>query len=165
MSLTPRIEYVSGKAAYASVNDYAAQVLAKESPASIAFAADGRMLTAGRQSVSGEEVRYHLVYFLYPSSVEITATAGAARSLDGSLRFLLPVISPTGEPIERPDDHTICIRKPKGTVVVSVDAPHSFEAVSKERTFNLVPGFECVPLSVIMQPGKELRIQLKVVPA
>ncbi|HEY0308751.1 MAG TPA: hypothetical protein VGB94_11375 [Acidobacteriaceae bacterium] len=164
MSLTPRIEYVSGKTAYASVNDYAAQVLAKSSPASIAFAADGRMLTAGRQSVS-EEVRYHLSYFLYPSSVEIAATAGAAHSLDGSLRFLLPVISRTGEPIERPDDHTICIHKPKGTIVVSVDAPHSFEPVPEERTFNLVPGFECVPLSVTMQSDKELRLQLKVIPA
>jgi len=164
MSLTPRIEYVTDKNTYTSVNDYTAQILSKASPTSIAFDADGRILTTNRQSVSSEEVRYHLSYFLYASIVEITATAGAAHSLDGSLRFLLPVISRTGEAIERPYDHTICIRKPKGTVVVSVDAPHSFEPVPEERTFNLVPGFECIPLTIAMQSGKELRIRLEVVP-
>ncbi|MDR3735002.1 MAG: hypothetical protein P4L10_05615 [Acidobacteriaceae bacterium] len=165
MSLTPRIEYVSGTNTYTSVNDFAAQTLAKASPTSIAFDADGRMLTASRQSVSSEEVRYHLSYFLYASIVDITATAGAAHNFDGLLRFILPVISRTGEVIERPSDHTISIRKPKGTVVVSIDAPHGFEPVPEARTFNLVPGFECVPLAIAMQPGKELRIRLKVLPA
>ena len=30
-------------------------------------------------------------------------------------------------------------------MVIRTDAAQGFEAVPKERTFNLVPGFECVP--------------------
>jgi len=34
--------------------------------------------------------------------------------------------------------------------------------VPKERTFNLVPGFECVALEVGMEVGKDMRIQIEV---
>ena len=42
------------------------------------------------------------------------------------------------------------------------DAARGFEAAPKERTFNLVPGFECVALAVGMELGKEVRIQVEV---
>jgi len=40
------------------------------------------------------------------------------------------------------------IAKKTGAIVVRTDAASGFEAVAKERTFNLVPGFECAAVVV-----------------
>ncbi len=63
--------------------------------------------------------------------------------------------------MERVDAQTIRITKPSGVLVVRTDHPAGFDAVPKERTFNLVPGFECVPLTVSMFPGKGIRIRIR----
>jgi len=38
----------------------------------------------------------------------------------------------------------------------------AFEAIPAERTFNLVPGFECVPLVVTLKPGVKVAVRLEV---
>ena len=43
--------------------------------------------------------------------------------------------------------------------VLAID--QAFEAVPVERTFNLVPGFECVALEVAMEVGKDVRVRLE----
>jgi hypothetical protein len=35
-----------------------------------------------------------------------------------------------------------------------------FEVVPKERTFNLVPGFEAIPLSVVLEVGRDTRVRI-----
>jgi hypothetical protein len=62
--------------------------------------------------------------------------------------------------VTQPDAKTVRITKAKGALVVTCDA--GFEAAPKERVFNLVPGFECVPLTVEMELGKEVRVRLEV---
>jgi hypothetical protein len=157
MPLTPRIEVVEGDRTYTSLNDLQAVLKAADSPGQISFNARGRLLTAPHQAPASSEMHYHLVYNVTAASVEIVASVDAAAA---QLRFILPVVSKAGESIERPDSHTIRIVKPKGTMIVRTDAPQGFEAIPAERTFNLVPGFECVPIVVTMQPAKELRVQL-----
>ena len=46
-------------------------------------------------------------------------------------------------------------------LTVHTDAAAGFGTVPKERTFNLVPGFEAIPLSVVMQPGQEVRVRIE----
>jgi hypothetical protein len=106
-------------------------------------------------------MRYHASYRLTETAVEIVAEASGMTASGMELRFILPVISPTGEAVERLDSTSIRIAKPAGALVVRTDAPQGFEAMPAERTFNLVPGFECVPLTVVMQPGKAVRIRLE----
>ena len=53
------------------------------------------------------------------------------------------------------------ISKPKGSLIVSIDAANRFESIPSERTFNLVPGFEAVPLVVAIQPGTEVRMRIE----
>lgn len=168
MPLTPRIEYAPAETAdraYTSVNDFEAVLKATDSPGRIAFDARGRLLTAARQSLPNGDMHYHLAYNLTESSLEIAAEiaagATAAPPSAASLRFILPVVSPTGEAVEQPDPKTIRILKPNGILTVRTNAPQGFETVPKERTFNLVPGLECVPLAITMQPGKEIRIQME----
>jgi hypothetical protein len=160
MELTPRIECAAGDRMYTSVCDFGAALTANATPERITFDARGRLLTAAHQPVPGGEVHYHLAYRLTGATVEITASADAAGP--APLQFLLPVISQHEEKLETIDARTIRVVKPKGALVVRTDAPQGFEALPKERTFNLVPGFECVPLAVTLQPGREVRVELSV---
>ena len=76
------------------------------------------------------------------------------------LTFVLPVISSHEEGVEHVDARTIRIAKRNGSLTIRTDSAAGFDAFTKERTFNLVPGFECLPLIVVMQPGKEIHVEL-----
>jgi hypothetical protein len=157
MTLTPRIELASNLI-YTSLSDFAAVLTANDSPDKIVFDVQGRMLTAAHQPPPGGELRYHLVYRLTESAVEIVASATDSSP---AARFILPVVSRAGEVVEQPDAQTIRITKPMGSLVVRTDAAQGFETGPKERTFNLVPGFECLALAVTLPPGQEVRLQLE----
>jgi hypothetical protein len=159
MALTPRIES-SGAKTYTSTSDFAAVVTVTSSPGLISFNALGSLLTAAHQPLPGDAAHYHLAYNFTPGRVEIVASAEAPAQTP--LSFILPIVARQDEAVERADAQTIHITKPSGVLVVRTDHPAGFDAVPKERTFNLVPGFECVPLTVSMSPGKEVRIQLEV---
>jgi hypothetical protein len=158
MELTPRIECAAGDRIYTSVCDFEATLSANSTQEQVTFDARGRLLTAAHQAVPNGDIPYHLVYRLSPAIVEIVASADAAGP--GPLRFLFPVVSQHDEAVKQVDAKTIRVTKRKGQLTVRTDAPQGFEALPHERTFNLVPGFECVPLAITMQPSQEIRIEL-----
>jgi len=157
MTLTPRIECVSDRV-YTSLSDFEAALTTTSTPQRITFDASGRLLTAAHTPAPNGEVHYHLVYGLTGATVEIVASTDAAGP--APLRFILPVVSPHNEAVEQIDRKTVRIAKRNGQLVVRTDAPQGFEAPTKERTFNLVPGFQCLPLAIVLRPGKEARIEL-----
>jgi hypothetical protein len=165
MPLTPRIE-LAGKQTCTSLSDFEATIIQHYERAGAAqlihFDAKGRLLTASHQPPPAGEVHYHLTYSLTDSAVEIKASADAPPQTP--LQFILPVISQSSEAVTQPDPKTIRITKPNGTLTVRTDAPQGFEATPKERTFNLVPGFECVPLAITMHPSQQITIQLEASP-
>jgi hypothetical protein len=161
MTLTPRIEMVLGPGSggtYTSLSDLEAVVTASDLDGEIRFEARGRLLTASHKPVAGGELRYSLKYMMSAGGVEIVARVDGAN-VAAPVRFVLPVISRSGETVVQPDAGTVRIAKAKGTLVVKTDA--AFEALATERTFNLVPGFECLALEVGMEPGKEVRIKIE----
>ncbi len=161
MPLTPRIE-LAGKQTYTSLSDFEAASTTTAKPAqqkspSTPAAASSPPPT---NRYPHGEAHYHLTYQLSPqSTVEITATA--ERPSKHSAQFILPVISRSTETITQPDPKTIRITKPNGTLTIRTNAPQGFEPIPKERTFNLVPGFEAVPLTIPMQPGQEIHVRLE----
>jgi hypothetical protein len=164
MPLTPRIES-AGKPTYTSLSDFEAATIAHlitELGASVIFGAKGRLLTASHQPPPNGEAHYYLTYNLTDSRVLITASADALAQTQ--LQFILPVISRSTEPFTQPDPKTIRITKRKGTLTIRTNASQGFAPIPKERTFNLVPGFECIPLTIKMQPGQQLQIQLEATP-
>ncbi len=162
MTLTPRIE-LAGKQTHTSLSDFEATITALlqqvGAAQEITFETKGRLLTASHKPSPDGEVRYSLIYNLTQSAVEIRATAEARSQTP--LQFILPVISQSNEPIDHPDPQTITIKKPKGILRIRTTATQGFEPIPKERTFNLVPGFEAIPLIITMQPGKEIQINLE----
>ena len=159
MPLTPRIESAA-KQTYTSLSDFEAILTTTATtPNLITFDARGRLLTASHQPMPDGDAHYHLTYRLTESTVEIIASADASSQIP--LQFILPVISRSNEAVAQLDPKTIQITKSKGTLIIHTNASQGFEAAPKERTFNLVPGFECVPLTITMHPGQEIQIHLE----
>jgi hypothetical protein len=163
MPLTPRIE-LAAKQICTSLSDFEATIIQNSEqvgPARlISFDVKGRLLTASHHPPTTGEAHYHLHYSLTQSAVEIRATVEAPSPTP--LHFILPVISSSTEIIAQPDPNTIQIKKPNGTLIVRTTAAQGFDTLPKERTFNLVPGFECVPIAISMQPGQEIRLDLEI---
>jgi hypothetical protein len=158
MPLTPRIESAA-KQTYTSLSDFEAILTTTAAPNQITFDVRGRLLTAAHQPMPDGNAHYHLIYRLTESAVEIIASADTPSQTP--LQFILPVISRSNEALAQPDPKTIQITKPNGTLTIRTDASQGFETIPKERTFNLVPGFECVPLTITMHPGEEIQIHLE----
>ncbi len=160
MGLTPRIEYVNGET-YTNLNDFKAVLTASQEAGVIVFHAQGRMLTSSRKPVAAREIFYRMIYRMSEAGVDIEASASGEVSGPTPLRVIVPVIARSGDRAEQVDAQTIRVVKAKGTVTVHTDAAAGFGAAYKEKTFNLVPGFEAFPLAVATAPGKEVRIRLQ----
>ena len=155
MELTPRIESVIDGNTYISVADFSATVTATTTPEQIIFNAQGRLLTARHEPLIHSY--YKVAYILSRTKVGIVATANAGSA---PLGLMLPVVSQHNEIIEYVDAQRIRIRKHNGSLLVRTYAPQGFDSQKSERTFNLVPGFECLPLMIKMRPDREVRVEL-----
>lgn len=161
IELTPRIECAAAET-YASVNDLKATLTASQHSDSIVFEARGRLLTASRQAPPSGDIAYHFAYTLNDASVEIAASATGSST--APLRLIVPILARATDHAEQPNPQTIRVTKPQGTLTIRTDAA-SFGPIPTERTFNLVPGFEAIPLTLALEPGKELRVRLEASPA
>ena len=52
-------------------------------------------------------------------------------------------------------------RNRKAILNVATSASAGIEPLPAKRIFNLVPGFECLPVTISMDAGEEIRIRLK----
>jgi hypothetical protein len=160
MALTPRTEYVSSET-YTNLNDFKAVLAASQSATEVVFNVEGRLLTASRQPVPSGDLGYRVMYRIDDKGVEIAANTTSQAPGSAPIRLIVPVIARDGEQATPVDSQTVRIAKAKGTLTASTDAAGGFDPGFKEKTFNLVPGFEAVPLSVLLAPGREVRIRLQ----
>ena len=162
MPLTPRIECTAGDT-YTSLNDYTARLSATRSCAGVVFEAHGRLMSNPHKPMEGDGLLYVVRWTIRESGVELAAGVTGKLPASASLQFIAPVIARQSERVERVSPQSVRISKPQGSLIVTVDAANRFEPISAERTFNLVPGFEAVPLIVAIQPGKEGRMRVEAV--
>jgi hypothetical protein len=161
MTLTPRIECRSGRV-YTSLNDLQAVVTKNTSPDEIVFEARGRLLSSAHMPLPEGDVHYQLIYRFTSAAAEIVATATGAAKVP--IELIIPVVSRSSEAVEQRDT-AVRIAKQRGVLSVTTNTKQGFAQLPKERTFNLIPGFECLPLSVTMQPGEKVQVRLQVVRA
>jgi hypothetical protein len=159
IELTPRIECAAAET-YISVNDFKASLTADRRAESLVFEARGRLLTTGHKAPPGGEIAYRFTYTLNDSHVEIAALA--TGSAPAPLRLIVPVLARAADKVEQPDSRTIRVTHPQGALTVRSDAA-PFEPLPSVRTFNLVPGFEAIPIVLVLESGKEARVQLEAV--
>ena len=67
--------------------------------------------------------------------------------------LVVPIVSPSGELISRLSDQEITIRKPEGLVRITSNRPLKIKHMAQERTFNMVPGVEAIPISIEFSEG------------
>ena len=161
MTLTPRIE-CAGDLAYTSLIDDEAVVTKNATPDAIVFETRGRLLSSTHKSVPEGETLYHLTYRFTSAAIEIAATASASMQPKAPIKLIVPVISSSSEELEQTDMQSIRIKKVAGVLWVTTDDKQGFSPLPKERAFNLVPGFECVPIAIRMRLGVETRIRIAV---
>jgi hypothetical protein len=156
MDLTPRIELAADHV-YTSLSDFKAVVTAEQQAEIIVFHAHGQLLTASRRPFRDAELQYHLVYRLDAKSVEVRATVNGNGPAPA--RLIVPIVCRPGEEVQQPDAQTVRILKAGGTLSLTTEPAAKLE--TSERTFNLVPGFEAIPLSVVLQPGIEAWVRIE----
>jgi hypothetical protein len=161
MTLTPRVECAVSET-YTSLNDLSATLKSNTTADGSVFDAAGRLLTIGHHPPQTGDVRYHLSYDLRAERVEIRVRVESEMPLPTTAKFILPVISSSGETVTTRDAKRVEITKPHGILSVTTNSVRGFDEIPKGRTFNLVPGFECVPLEVALVPGETTRVVLKV---
>ncbi|WP_188760624.1 hypothetical protein [Edaphobacter acidisoli] len=160
MPLTPRIEYTEAGKAYTNLNDYKAVLTAQPYAGSILFDAQGVLQTPSHAPLPGG-AKYHVTHRIADPAVELTASTTGLPTSAKTLRFIVPVIASSTDRVEQSNAQTVHIIRPKGTLVISTDAQQGFAPIPAQRTFNLVPGFEAVPLTVAMQPGEQVRVRIE----
>jgi hypothetical protein len=154
MCLTPRIECTVDGKTCTSACDPNATLTHTEANGSALFTSTGHLAdTSGKPT----PIRYTLAYTLTAGSVEIAITTTQATIPADPIRFILPVVSAQTEQASLTSPRSALILKPGGNLVLSTDAPTGFDPITLDpanRTFNLIPGFECIPFTITLAPGK-----------
>lgn len=160
MPLTPRIECTAVDT-YTSLNDYGASLSAARSGAEVVFQAHGRLMNNTHKPMEGDGLLYGVSWTIGESGVELAASVTGQLPASATLQFIAPVIARKGDRVEQVSPQSVRISKPKGSLIVTIDAANRFEPIPSKRTFNLVPGFEAVPLIAAIEPGKEVRVRIE----
>lgn len=162
MPLICRLECVCENETYMSCSDYKAVVQASQRSGEIVFTVTGQMQTVSHTPMKDGGLTYRFVYRLSENGVELRASAHGQVPSTAPVRLILPVVARAGERVEHPSPGTVHVVKPQGTLRLHTDAAHGFEAVPGTRVFNLVPGFECAPVCVLLSPDSEVSVRLEV---
>jgi hypothetical protein len=103
-----------------------------------------------------------LRYEFAADAVTIRAQTDRARPETLKLALTLPMISPSGEKVRQVSARRIEIQKPAGVVVIEADVPLRIRATARERAFNLVPGFQAVPIVVDFPAGGRVGVACRI---
>ncbi|OGV70951.1 MAG: hypothetical protein A2283_17355 [Lentisphaerae bacterium RIFOXYA12_FULL_48_11] len=159
MCLTPRIEYSTEGNVYTSLSDLKSRLSLEKAEKGLVVTAEGSLQTIKHDIPDDGDVRYRLVYKFTETSVKITA--GVTEGNTAGLKLIVPVVSSRDEGVKMNGLQSVCIRKAAGLLIVRTDAVSGFEKFMEARVFNLVPGFECLPLVVVLPGmGKEVSMEL-----
>lgn len=146
--LTPRLEFWEDGVWFTNLHDYSAQVAHSRNAGAEEFQITTQLRNEQQESPASGPVTARINYRFDKTTVEFTirVTGGGARPV----RFTLPVISPSGERVGQPRAERVEILKPQGRVVIAASVPLRLPVPGEKRIFNLIPGFEAVPIVVEM---------------
>ncbi len=159
--LTPRVELRDGEAWYSQLFDLEAEVKTGDADGRIRFEVATRLLDEEGETPPHGPAECSLTYLFDRESVTITASAPARNGQNARPRFVLPVISRGDETVKRPAAGRVDIHKPNGILSMDANVPLHIEDVGRPRIFNLVPGFEAVPVFAEIPGDGELSCRIR----
>jgi len=144
---------------FTNLHDTTATVRQESTPDRIRFTAETRLLSADGANPAGGACRFEITYTLSRERFVI-----AARPLGENLAewlLVVPVISGAEEAVKRIQPNHWQITKPAGRWSVEADAPIERIPSKRERVFNLVPGFQALPLGIASTGAKPVECSLR----
>ena len=161
--LTPRVELWEDDAWFTQLYDLTAKVEHSDRDGTLAFQVAARLLNDARKEPSRGKAACSMGYHFDAAAVTITVSAPGVGSGSSRPRLILPVISPTGEKVAR-SAKRIEIHKPQGRLVIEANAPLRIQETTRPRIFNLVPGFEAVPIIAEIPAESRLECRIRCLP-
>lgn len=159
--LTPRLELRNDSNWYTQLYDLTAEVEHADADGRLAFEVATRLLDEDGEPPAEGSADCKLAYHFDTEALTIKAAAPGVGGAGHRPRLVLPVISPNKEKVSRPSAQRIEIKKPGGTLVIEANVPLQIEEVGRSRIFNLVPGFEAVPIFAEVPRDGELRCSIR----
>jgi hypothetical protein len=154
--LTPGLELAVGGVTYRSVNDHRATVNGGESDSGFEVVSEG-VLRDGAQNAADPNASYRVAARFTEERVQLRVRTHGAEGVS----FVLPVVCAGDEPARRVSETEVEVVKPGGTVRVTCTRP--LRAVPGARTFNHVPGFQCLVLRADLPQNQEIAFEIRVV--
>ena len=158
--LTPRVEIWEDETWFTQLYDLTAEVAHSDHNGILAFEVATRLLNEARKAPSRGNAACSLTYRFDANTVTIAVSAPGVGSGSARPRLILPLISPTGEKVTW-SANRIEIHKPQGRVVIEANAPLRIQEGTRPRIFNLVPGFEAVPIIAEIPADSRLECRIR----
>ena len=158
--LTSRIEMEHAGRKFWSVNDLQARVRTTEHDKNTILNVEGELTDRDYRGPDSGRVPFRARYMFSESGVLITVSVGRSPPPGSRIRYIFPVVAAGDEKIEQPDEHTLNVSRTGGTLNVTASLPATARLKGPERMFNVVPGFETVPLLFDLKESEELEIRV-----
>lgn len=144
IALTPRVETNRSGIWYTNLFDLKATFTSTDKDGEIALVANTQLKNEARQKVENTASDFELTYTCSAEKIQIVAAT--TQNIKEQTAFILPVISPSGEEVYQATPNEITIQKPEGVVRIKASVPLQLKNMPRNRTFNMVPGVEAVPI-------------------
>ncbi|WP_337337023.1 hypothetical protein [Microbacterium marmarense] len=148
--LTPRIETVWEGRRFTNIHDLDAQVNVSDDGNVIVFNVDATLEDEDHQALGELGVGVNLRYTLEADSAIISASYEAGDFVSDPIELILPIVSRSDEIVRHVTPQRIEVTKPTGVLVIEATTSLRIAETGTEsdRVFNLVPGFEALPIVV-----------------
>jgi hypothetical protein len=161
IALTPRIETFKNDVWYTNLFDLEANVKSTDTNGEINLLANTVIKNEAREAVNDTASDFEIDYSCAAEEMKITVKT--TQQINEATAFVLPIISPNGETVTFVNENEISIKKPEGLVTIKANVPLKIKEIAGERTFNMVPGVEAIPIEAFfVQDINELNISIKV---
>ncbi|GAL67222.1 hypothetical protein [Jejuia pallidilutea] len=161
IALTPRIETFKEDIWYTNLYDLPATVSSKDESGTIELLANVKLKDNDRKIVEETASAFDIIYQCSVDEMQIRVKTNQVISIPTA--FVLPIISPTEEVVNKISENEMTIQKPEGLVIIKASAPITIKEMEGDRTFNMVPGVEALPLEVFFEStANELSIVITV---
>ena len=168
-ALTPRIETRTSGRWYSNLYDLTAEVSVRDQDSVIRFDANVQLVDKERSAPPDGASPCRLEYQIETERVILRAQRNARDRGGPTANLALPIISKVNEPVRQVSANRIEIQKKNGVVRVTASVPLRIKKTERGRVFNLVPGFEAVPILADLATDKageeRCEIEMTVLPA